>query len=112
MVTFFSPNRNDKFLCTWIVGKRYVDVFVKGTSNAVAHTCVWQQVDGIAKEKHITRHGGAKFDVVNGETIRQVAWAVNLHTIVEDEICEKQNVSSRADAAMNCQKNVICSGYN
>mgnify|MGYP006912275685 CR=1 FL=1 len=47
LVTFSSPNRDDKFLCLVIIHKRDIDTFVKCTSDAAAHTSVWQQVYSI-----------------------------------------------------------------
>ena len=38
------------------------------------------------------------------------AQMINIRAADNHPICEKQNVSSRADAAMSCQKNVIRPG--
>ena len=41
-VTFFSPNRDDKFLRLVIIHKCDIDVFVQSTSDAATYTSVWQ----------------------------------------------------------------------
>ena len=85
MVTFSSPNRDDKFLCLVIIHKRYIDIFVQCTSDAATYTSVWQQVYGIVKKERIARHGSSSLDVINSESVRQCTRTVNLHTIVENE---------------------------
>ena len=85
LVTFFSPNRDDKFLCLVIIHKRDIDVFVQSTSDAATYTCVWQQVYSIVKKEHITRHGSSCLDVINSESVRQCTRTMNLNTIVENE---------------------------
>lgn len=64
LVTFFSPNRDDKFLCLVIIHKRDIDIFVKCTSDAATYTSVWQQVYGIVKKEHIARHRGSCLYVI------------------------------------------------
>lgn len=49
LVTFSSPNRDDKFLCLVIIHKCDIDVFVQSTSDAATYTSVWQQVYSIVK---------------------------------------------------------------
>ena len=85
LVTFSSSNRDDKFLCLVIIHKRYIDIFVKCTSDAATYTSVWQQVYGIIEKKHIARHGSSSLYVINSESIRQCTRTVNLNTIVENE---------------------------
>jgi len=85
LVTFSSPNRDDKFLCLVIIHKRDIDIFVQCTSDATAHTCVWQQVYRIIEKEHIARHGCSSLDVINSESVRQCTRTVNLNTIVENE---------------------------
>lgn len=48
-VTFFSPNRDDKFLRLVIIHKRDINIFIKSTSDAATYTSIWQQVYGIVK---------------------------------------------------------------
>ena len=85
LVTFPSPNRDDKFLCLVIIHKRGIYIFIKCTSDAAAHTCVWQQVYGIIEKEHIARHGSSSLYVINSESVRQCTRTVNLNTIVENE---------------------------
>src|SRR5574344_279334 len=85
LVTFSSPNRDDKFLCLVIIHKCDIDVFIQSTSDAATYTSVWQQVYSIIKKEHIARHGCSSLDVINSESVRQCTWTVNLNTIVENE---------------------------
>ena len=85
LVTFFSPNRDDKFLCLVIIHKCDIDIFVQCTSDATTYTSVWQQVYSIVKKKHIARHGSSCLYVINSESVRQCPRTVNLNTIVENE---------------------------
>ena len=48
-VTFFSPNRDDKFLRRVIIRKRDIDVFVQSTSDAATYTSVWQEYMALLK---------------------------------------------------------------
>ena len=84
-VTFFSPNRDDKFLRRVIIRKRDIDIFVQCTGYAATYTSVWQQVYSIVKKKHIARHGSSCLDILNSKSIRQCTRTVNLNTIVENE---------------------------
>ena len=64
LVTFSSPNRNDKFLCLVIIHKRDIDIFVQCTSDAATYTSVWKQVYSIVKKEHIARHGSSCLYVI------------------------------------------------
>ena len=85
LVTFFSPNRDDEFLCLVIIHKCDINIFIKSTSDATTYTSVWQQVYSIVKKERIARHGSSSLDVINSESVRQCTWTVNLNTIVENE---------------------------
>ena len=85
LVTFPSPNCDDKFLCLVIIRKRDIDIFVQCTGYAATHTSVWQQVYSIVKKEHIARHGCSSLDVINSESVRQCTRTMNLNTIVENE---------------------------
>ena len=49
LVTFLSPNRNDKFLRLVIIHKRDIDIFVKCTSDAATYISVWQEYMALLK---------------------------------------------------------------
>ena len=112
LVTFFSPNRDDKFLCLVIIHKRDIDIFVQCTGYAATHTSVWQQVYSIVKKEHIARHGSSSLDVINSKSVRQCTRTVNLNTIVENKNANRGfHVQRAMYKAVYCKLNQACVRY-
>ena len=38
LVTFFSPNRDDKLLCLVVIHKRDIEIFIKRTSRRIGNS--------------------------------------------------------------------------
>ena len=89
--TFLAINRwlsldcNDELMSRLTVLESHVGFVFHRPENTTAGTRVGQQKVGVGEEELVARHRRAAHDVVHRQTIGQLAWTVDLHSVVEYE---------------------------